>query len=393
MESRLLVGARVAGRGFCVAQKRLSPSIFPRPLCVNRLSFSRSCSTSTSHTHHGNSTQQQTTPLATTANHNSSTLSPFKSKFSFDVTLDDGAIVLLNGMKATEFQLARALENLPDQGQSLPIDSNGHTIQIFNLGEALAINVDEVWTETVKLQDPDIDILPHTAQNPRRIVVRFGVRHMNIAGQRFRYPKQTGKPQDKQLQLAWQIMAATKRGDMYGAMEVFEQSIATGTHLKHPSISSLLYLIAGAKDWEDDVRGAQTQSRESLSPDLQKRLEFGEKVEQYAVAHSMMPDLGESGVSALARLATLRGDLDRALELANSPDSNPHARRYVPILTACAARKDLTRALEVEKLMHNSQLTLTEKEYSLILEAGSNDLPYSLHLLIFSFFLCFSNLT
>ncbi|OIW09052.1 hypothetical protein TanjilG_16279 [Lupinus angustifolius] len=168
------------------------------------------------------------------------------------------------------------------------------------------------------------------------------------------------KTQNPEFKFQYQLNSCSKSKDLRAAISLYDDAVSlNNTRFNQHHFNALLYLC----------------STSVTDPSLKdSALDYGFRIFNHMVDLGLNPN--EATVTAVARLATAKGDADYAFELVKSIGKYktlPRLRTYDPALFCFCERLDANKAYEVEEHMKVSGVVLEEAEIAALLKVSAQN--------------------
>lgn len=187
---------------------------------------------------------------------------------------------------------------------------------------------------------------------------------------------------ETQQRLRQSIDKATKTGDAFAALALFDEAVAENIYLQQHTFNVLLYLCGGSGESFGGSKGSGYTEKPDANRN-NKRVSYTE--EQHAHLRARMADIyeymqrrnvepTEMTFTALARAAAAGGAPERAAAVAQEAvkrGTRPKLRTFAPAIHGFAAAGDAEKAIEMFNLVESSEIALepSEAEYGALLSA------------------------
>ncbi|XAR70141.1 Ribonuclease P [Bertholletia excelsa] len=155
----------------------------------------------------------------------------------------------------------------------------------------------------------------------------------------------------------------SKNKELSAAISLYDFAVSQNIHLNHYHFNVLLYVCSiSVYDSLDTLE----DSKKSLAFD------FGFRIFDHMLSNNVKPT--EATITALARLAAVKGDGDLAFELVKSTGKygvSPRLRSYDPVLLCYCRKLEADKAYEVEEHMVSMGLRPEETELAMLLKLSA----------------------
>ncbi|QDZ19194.1 proteinaceous RNase P [Chloropicon primus] len=174
-----------------------------------------------------------------------------------------------------------------------------------------------------------------------------------------------------------EIHNAGRDQDAEKAVGLFDRALDLGYPLNQKALQTILHLIAGGEEWMDHL---YLSKEEYDSPEQKRRRSLSARdADIYKYLKSNSIEMNEFMYTGLARIATLSGNPEGALRIANdckvkdkgSAKAKPRLRTYTPALLGFCHAGNLEKAMEVESELRRLEIGLTEHEYRAMLSCAT----------------------
>jgi proteinaceous RNase P len=159
------------------------------------------------------------------------------------------------------------------------------------------------------------------------------------------------------------IKKAAKDANIKKASHLFLDMVEKSKNIGTDTISSILHLISGGDEWVSLLRNPNVKVPASLDQILQLAYEYSEE--------SMV--MTEMTFTTLARVSSLKGNCDIAVQLASNVRSinhqKPRIRTFMPSLKGFVLTGAYQRAQHLCRSLRTLDLEINEEEHALLLES------------------------
>ncbi|KAJ4967656.1 hypothetical protein NE237_014357 [Protea cynaroides] len=184
------------------------------------------------------------------------------------------------------------------------------------------------------------------------------------------------KKRRDESQFRFKLDTCSKKKDLSGALSLYENAISQNICLNQYHFNALLYLCSNSlSDLLSSPKAFSGSSGDSV-------LSCGFRIFDHMLASNINPS--EATITAMARLAVAKGDIDYAFELVKTMGKyniSPRLRTYDPVLFAYCSKSEAEKAYSIEEHMVSMGIHPEESELAMLLdvsvEAGREDKVYS----------------
>lgn len=169
--------------------------------------------------------------------------------------------------------------------------------------------------------------------------------------------RKSNKNRSPEIKFHLDLTDCSRKKDLLSAITLYEAAISDKVQFNQQHFNTLLYLCSTAI--------SDPSSKESA-------VSFGFRVYNHLQSVGVFPN--EATVTAVARLASAKGDGDCAFELVKTIGKykvTPRLRTYDPALFCFCENLEVDKAYEVEQHMESKQVALEEPQISVLLKASS----------------------